>query len=78
MIALRNDQLINRSCGKNPKPISQVVLVLKNPPTVQEIGREDPLEEGMATHSSILAWRIPKIAQSGGLPSIRLQRDGHD
>ena len=55
MIALRNDQLINRSCGKNPKPISQVVLVLKNPPTVQEIGREDPLEEGMATHSSILA-----------------------
>ena len=78
MIALRNDRLINRSCGKNPRPISQVVLVLKNPPTVQEIGREDPLVEGMATHSSILAWRIPQVVQSGGLQSIRLQRVGHD
>ena len=43
---------------------SLVVQLVKNPPEVQEtwvqsLGREDPLEEGMATHSSILAWRIP-------------------
>jgi len=46
---------------------SQVALVVKNPPPMQEteemwvqsLGREDPLEEEMATHSSILAWRIP-------------------
>ena len=40
-------------------------------------GREDPLEEGMATHSSILAWRIPCAEEPGGLQSIGLQRAGH-
>ena len=39
---------------------------------------EDPLEEGMATHSSILAWRIPWAEEPGGLQSIGLQRIGHD
>ena len=39
---------------------------------VRSLGREDPLEEGMATHSSILAWRIPWIEEPGGLQSIRL------
>ena len=34
---------------------------------VQSIGREDPLEQGMATHSSILAWRIPRTEEPGGL-----------
>ena len=42
------------------------------------LGREDPLEEGMATHSSILAWRIPWIEEPGGLQSMGLQRVGHD
>ena len=37
------------------------------------LGQEDPLEEGMATHSSILAWRIPWTEKPGGLQSIRLQ-----
>ena len=37
---------------------------------VRSLGREDPLEEGMAIHSSILAWRIPRIEELGGLPSI--------
>ena len=37
-------------------------------------GQEDPLEEGMATHSSILAWRNPWIEEPGGLEPIRLQR----
>ena len=37
---------------------------------VQSLGREDPLEEGMATHTSILAWRIPWTEEPGGLQSI--------
>ena len=40
--------------------------------------REDPLEEHMATHSSILAWRIPRIEEPGGLQSMRSQRVGHN
>ena len=40
----------------------------------QSLGREDPLEEGMATHSSILAWRIPWTEEPGGLQSLGSQR----
>ena len=57
---------------------SQVVLVVKNPPAnsgdigdvVPSLGHEDPLEEGMATHTGILAWRIPRTEEPGGLESI--------
>ena len=42
------------------------------------LGREDPLEEEMATHSSILAWRIPVTEEPDGLQSIGLQRVGND
>ena len=42
------------------------------------LSQEDPLEEGMATHSSILAWRIPWTEESGGLQSMGLQRVRHD
>ena len=42
------------------------------------LGQEDPLEKGMATHSSILAWRIPWTEDSGELQSIVLQRVGQD
>ena len=57
--------------------------VVKNLPAVQEmqewsLGQEDPLEEGMATHSSILAWRIPWTQEPGGLQSTGPQRVGHD
>ena len=45
---------------------------------VQALGREDPLEEEMATHSSILAWRIPWAEEPGGLQSMGSQRVGHD
>ena len=45
---------------------------------VESLGREDPLEEGTATHSSILAWRIPWTEEPGRLQSIGLQRVGHD
>ena len=45
---------------------------------VQSLGGEDPLEEEMATHSSILAWRIPWTKEPGGLQSMESQRVGHD
>ena len=45
---------------------------------VQSLGQEDPLEEGMATHSSILAWRIPWTEEPGGLQSMEWHRVGHD
>ena len=45
---------------------------------VQSLGQKDPLEKGMATHSSILAWRIPWIEEPGGLQSTGSQRVRHD
>ena len=65
---------------------SQVELVVKNLPadagdikgTVRSLGWEDPLEEGMATPSSILAWEIPQTEETGGLQSMGSQRVGHD
>ena len=65
---------------------SQVALVVKNPPAnagdLRDMGlilaQEDPLEEEMATHSSILAWRIPWTEEPGGLQSIGPQRVGQD
>ena len=45
---------------------------------VQSLGQEDPLEEGMATHSSILAWRIPWTEDPGMLQSVGLQRVRHN
>ena len=45
---------------------------------VQSPSREDPLEQGMATYSSILAWRIPWTEEPGGLQSVGSQRVGHD
>ena len=56
---------------------------VKNLPAMQDtwvrfLGWEDPLEKGVATHSSILAWRIPWTEEPGGLQSMGLQRGGHD
>ena len=56
---------------------------LKHSPAVQKtwvrsLGWEDPLEKEMATHSSILAWRIPWIEELGGVQSMGSQRVGHD
>ena len=45
---------------------------------VQTLGQEEPLEEGMATPSSILAWRIPRTGEPGGLPSMGSHRVGHE
>ena len=44
----------------------------------RSLGWEDPLEEEMATHSSVLAWEIPWTEEPGGLQSMGLQRAGHD
>ena len=57
--------------------------MVKNLPAMQEIqirspDQEDPLEKIMATHSSILAWRISWIEEPGGLQSMGLKRVGHD
>ena len=60
--------------------------MVKNLPTnagdietqVQSLGQEDPLKKGMATHSSVLAWRIPWTEQPGKLQSKGLQRVGHN
>ena len=57
--------------------------MIKNLPLMQEtqvqfLGEEDPLEKEMATHSSILAWRIPWTEEPGGLQSMGSQRDVHD
>ena len=46
--------------------------------SVQSVVREDPLEQGMAAHSSILAWRIPWTEEPGGLQSMGSQRVRHD
>ena len=60
-----------------------MTLVVKNLPAMQEnwvrsLGWEDPLEKEMATHASILAWRIPWTEEPGGLQSMGLQRVRHD
>ena len=60
---------------------SMVAQTVKNPPAMQEtsvrsLGWEDLLEEGMATHSSILAWRIPWTEKPRGLQSMGSQRVG--
>ena len=57
-----------------------VAQTAKNLPAEQEapvrsLGQEDPLEKGMATHSSILAWRISKTEEPGGLQSMGLQKE---
>ena len=62
---------------------SLVAQTVKSLPAVQEtqvrpLGWEDPLEKGMATHSSILAWRIPWTEEPGQVQSMGSQRVGHD
>ena len=73
------------SPGDLPDPGIEPLVVqrLKRLPAMREtwvrsLGREDPLEKEMATHSSILAWRIPWTEESGGLQSTWSQRVRHD
>ena len=71
---------------KSEKNYGEALLVARignNPPAVQEtqvwsLGWEDPQEKGMATHSSILAWRIPWTEEPGRLQSTQSQRTRHN
>ena len=69
--------------GLTDERTSLVAQMVKSPPAVwetwtQPLGWEDPLEEGMAAHSSVLAWRIPWMEEPGGLQSMGSQGVGHD
>ena len=60
-----------------------MALMVKNLPAMREtgvpsLGQEDPLEKGMATHSSTLAWKIPWTEEPGSLQSMESQRVRHD
>ena len=75
---LRNDSLTHTSKWVFPDG-----SVVKSPPAVletqvQSLGQEDPLEKGMATHSSILAWEVPWTEEPGRLQSMGSQRVGHN
>ena len=72
--------ICNNVLGLRTSPVAQLV---KNPPAMQvawvrSLGWEDPMEKGMATHSSILARKIPWTEEPGGLQCMGLQRVGHD
>ena len=76
----RNRTFCWRDCGDFPSLVAQMV---KHLPTMQEtwvqsLGWEDPLEKGMATYSSILAWKIPWMEEPGRLQSMGSQRVRHD
>ena len=75
--------LVNRRLTNNLLGPSLVAQMVNNLPATQEtwvrsLGGEDPLEKQMATHSSILAWRIPRIEEPGRLQSMGSQRVRHD
>ena len=79
---INNMQRIIPFVGKKKKKRIHVVQTVKNSPAmsetwVQSVGWEHPLEKGMATHSSILAWRTPWTEEPGGLQSMGWQRVGH-
>ena len=77
----RNSERLNLGGSKNTT--SLVAQRIKRLPAMQEtrvrsLGWEDPLEKEMATHSSILAWKIPWTEEPGVLQSMGSQRVGHD
>ena len=70
-------------CISEKQGASLAAQMVKNLPSMQgtwvrSLGWEDPLEKGMATHSSILAWRIPWTEEPGGPQSMGCRRVGHD
>ena len=73
----------NKKSKLNPNRTSLVAQMVKSLPTMQEtrvpsLGWEDPLEKEMATHSSILGWKIQSMEEPGGLQSMGSHRVGHD
>ena len=79
----RSHRQVGFSIRMSSAGASQLVQWVKNLPAMQEMQilflcREDPLEEGMATHSSILVWQIPWTEEPGRLESMGSLRAGHD
>ena len=79
----RKETLFKEFVGKIGWVYDLVAQILKSLPAMQEtwvqsLGWEDPLDNEMATHSSILAWKIPWTEEPGRLQSMELQRVGHD
>ena len=77
------EQPLGEEQGLQSTVSPQVAQIAKNLPVMQEtqiqsLGREDPLEEEIATHSSSLAWRIPWIEEPGRLQSIGSHTVGHN
>ena len=77
------DKIYTYTGGLLSKMDSLVAQMVKNPPAMQDIwvqslGQEDPLEKGMATYYSVLAWRIPWTEEPGGLESMGSQRSWQD
>ena len=80
---VKTQSLVTLKTLKYHHTASLVAQILRNPLTMQEtwvqsLGWEDPLEKEMATHSRILAWRIPRTEEPGWLQSRGLRRVGHD
>ena len=83
---LQDPYYLPTSCSDYSSRNSQASLVAQMVKTLsamqetwfQSLGREDPLEEGLVTHSSVLALRIPWTEEPGGLQSLGSQRVGHD
>ena len=75
-----NVELVVLASGKRTSLVAQTVECLSTmrETRVRSLGREDPLEKEMATHSNILAWKIPWTEEPGRLQSMGLQRVGHD
>ena len=78
---LNSDELYIHCCGQGASFL--LAQKIKNPPAMQEtwiqsLGWEDPLEDSMATHSSILAWRMLWTKEPGGLQSLGSQRVRHN
>ena len=83
LVSVQSGNRVTGSYSKVIVTISQVAQMVKNVPAMQDtqvrsLGQEEPLEEEMATHSSILAWRIPQTEEPGGLQSTESQTGGHD
>ena len=68
-----NDKQGNRAASQVALAVRNLLAKAGDVRQVQSLGQEDPLEEGRATHSSILAWEIPWREEAGGLQSLGLQ-----
>ena len=67
-----------KCCRSEPNSSNNLTSLAMWETWTQSLSGEDPLKKGMATHSSILVWRIPLTEEPGGLQSVGLQRVGHD